>query len=184
MKASKKNTIVETPNMETPIIETPTLETSTTTPQEIMVDTIIEQMETPTTPSKGRDYNRPPFKSEMFYDLSTVNFPIQWTNPSNEEIITYENKFGDMKKGDMISFELNPNNVNTMGVGKVLGFKIQTNGFWIRYEAFNKKPYWKNLNLFKALSTETEIEQFNEARTGFFKALEEAKSSTPETETK
>jgi len=145
-----------------------------------MVDAIVKEMTeaTPKAPIR-RSYNHPPFKSELFHDLSTVNFPLQWTNPANDEVITYENKFGSMKRGDMISFELNPNNVNTMGVGKVLGFKIQTNGFWIRYEAFNKKPYWKNLNLFLAQATEEQVEQFNQARTEFFKAQEDAKAMSP-----
>lgn len=157
-----------------------TLNSTTTTTTETQIqDAIISEM-TATKASKGRDYNRPPFRSELFHDLSTVNVPLQWTNPSNDEVITYENKFGKMKKGDIIAFELNPNNVNTLGLGEVLGFKIQTNGFWIRYQAFNKKPYWKNLNLFKALATKAEIKEFHQAQADFLKAQEEAKNAKTE----
>ena len=156
-----------------------TIDQTTTTTENQIADAIISEM-TATKASKGRDYNRPPFRSELFHDLSTVQFPLQWTNPTNQEVITYENKFGNMKKGDMISFELNPNNVNTMGVGEVLGFKIQTNGFWIRYTGFSKKPYWKNLNLFKAQATKAEIKEFNQARAEYLKAQEEAKNAKTE----
>ena len=151
----------------------------TTTTENPIENAIIAEMTT-TKASKGRSYNNPPFRSELFHDLSTVKFPLQWTNPSNDEVIPYENKFDNKKNGDMISFELNPNNVNTMGVGEVLGFKIQTNGFWIRYTAFNKKPYWKNLNLFKAQATKAEIKEFNQARAEYLKAQEEAKNAKTE----
>lgn len=160
-----------------------TLNPTTTTNETQIQDAIISEM-TATKASKGRDYNRPPFKSELFHDLSSVKFPLQWTNPDNQEVITYENKFGQMKKGDYITFDLNPNNVNTLGVGLVIGFKIQTNGFWIRYEAFNKRPYWKNLNLFKAQATKSDIKQFNDARAEFLKAQEASKNATTEEPTK
>lgn len=107
-----------------------------------------------------RLYNHPRYKSGKIEDLSSIQFPISWMN--GESKIEYENRFGNLKIGDIINFRLNPNNKNKYPSGKILFFLIQENGFWIKFQSIDGKSYFKNLNLFDGKSSESEIKEFEE----------------------
>ena len=79
---------------------------------------------------------------------------------NGESKIEYENRFGNLKIGDIINFRLNPNNKNKYPSGKILFFLIQENGFWIKFQSIDGKSYFKNLNLFEGKSNESEIKEF------------------------
>lgn len=164
-KKIQKNEVlnVETPNAETPTIEIQTIETQDVENQTI--ETPIEGQEIKK--RVIRSYNHPEFKSEDIKDLNAVQFPIKFEDEKGN-IHEFSNRFGDLKEGDYITFKINGNNRNTFPVGKIIHFRIQSNGFWIRFEAFDKTKNWKNLNLFVSKSTEEEIQLFNEKRKEHF----------------
>lgn len=127
-----------------------------------MIDQIIDQMEESEIKEEKKKsirlYNSPRYKSGKIQDLSSIQFPISWMN--GESKIEYENRFGNLKIGDIINFRLNPNNKNKYPSGKILFFLIQENGFWIKFQSIDGKSYFKNLNLFDGLSNESEIKEF------------------------
>lgn len=129
-----------------------------------MIDEILNKMEESEIKEEKKKsirlYNSPRYKSGKIEDLSSIQFPISWMN--GESKIEYQNRFGNLKIGDIINFRLNPNNKNKYPSGKILFFLIQENGFWIKYQSIDGKSYFKNLNLFDGLSNESEIKEFEE----------------------
>lgn len=166
--------VTVTPNVEAQTIETQALEAQA-----------LESIgaEAPTTDGLElkkrviRSYNHSEFKSEDIKDLSSIQFPIRFEDEKGN-VHEFSNRFGDLKEGDYITFKINGNNKNTFPVGKILHFRIQSNGFWIRFEAFDKTKNWKNLNLFVSKSNEDEINLFAEKRKEHFATLTPTETPT------
>ena len=166
----------QNPPMENPQIESSIDPLSSDQGLEEFQDQLIKDMENPPMEnppmdespkkiSKIRSYNNPLFKSKDLEDLSSISFPLKFEkeNEKGEKIEEiFENKFGNLKKGDIFNMKLNPNNRNSFPIGKILFFRIQSNGFWIKYLSIDGKKYFKNLNLFISLSNDQEIKDFED----------------------